>query len=202
MSQQRIDRSGNQNGPVALASIDSNFDDLFDIMQILDADFTFVAKTGFQPMFNASPNGALNLPVGLYEFETLYDIANMSLSSGTWGFALGGSATIESQKWIALARSGTFTTSSATNSTYNTASNPDIGAFATNGLGFAHIRGVFRLSSSGTLIPQISVTTFAGAVPSMKKNSFFRVKKLSQVFTQALIAPPLPVPSPNTPFWS
>ena len=204
MTQKRIDRSGNQSDPYMLANIDSNFDDIFDVMQVLDADFTFVAKTGFQQLFNGSSNGALNLPAGLFEFETLFNIENMSLSNGSFGFNLGGSAPIESQAWLAFGRMGTETTAAATvaSSTYNYGSQNALTSFSMAGLGWAWIRGVFRLSAKGTVIPQVSFTTFAGAVPSVKKNSFFRIKKLSSTYSAAIIQPPLPLTSPDIPFWS
>ena len=204
MGQKRIDHSGNESEFVRLSNIDANFDDLFDIMTVLDADYNFVAKSGFQQLFNSSPNGALNLPAGLFGFESLFNIENMSLTNGSFGFNLGGSAPIESQAWLAFGRMGTETVAAATvaSSTYNYGSQSALTSFSMAGLGWAWLRGVFRLSATGTVIPQVSFTTFAGAIPVVKKNSFFRAKKLGNTYTASLIAPPTPLPSSGTPFWS
>ena len=202
MAQQRIDRSGNQSDFAALASIDSNFDDIFDVMQISNADFTFVAKSGFQPLFNASPNGALNVPVGLFEFECQFDATNVSAATNSVGFALGGTATLDSQKWWALARAGVETTSTGPSATYNAASQNNMITVSSSPEAWAWIRGIFRVSAGGTIIPQISFSVFTGDIPTIKKNSFFRAKKLSQVFGATIIQPPLPRSSPNIPFWS
>jgi hypothetical protein len=185
-----------------LQNIDANFDDLFDVVAILDADFTFLAKTAAQQLLNASPNGALNVPVGLYEFECEFSITNMSTSSGTFGFALGGSATLDSQAWSSYALASSPLSGEASDAvSFNTAANTALTANSTTGIGWAHIRGVFRVSAGGTIIPQVSFTV-GGAISTVKKNSFFRCKKLNQNYKAAIIQPPLPRPSGNTPFWS
>lgn len=202
MSQQRLSRSGQNSLDLTTEQIDANFDDLFDVVQALDADFHLITKTAAQQMLNGSPNGALNLNVGLYEFETQFSLTGMSVSSGEFGFALGGSATFDSQQWSAFANGSTpFATEASDQVTFNTAANTALIAASTTGVGWAWIRGIFRLSAKGTVIPQVSFTV-AGSIAAVKKNSFFRVKKLSQTYTAALIAPPLPAPSANTPFWS
>ena len=204
MSQQRIDRSGNQGDSYLLQNVDSNFDDLFDVVQVLDANYTFQATTAAQKLLNASPNGALNLPVGLYEFECMFDMVGLSSSSSAFGFALGGSATIESQKWTSVGDKATRATSAATQSTFNNAANTAIVAASTTTEGWAYICGLFRLSAPGTIIPQVSFTviTGGGGFPTVNKNSFFRAKKLNQNYQASIIQPPMPRPSPNTPFWS
>ncbi len=203
MTQKRIDRSGNQSDPYMLANIDSNFDDIFDVMQISDADYTFLATVTPHQMFNGSPNGALNLSVGLYEFDCQFGLKNISTSSGSIGFALGGTATLDSQRWIALARLGLETNPTGPGMSYNSAAQTTLIAVGTNGNGWSWIRGIFRVSANGTVIPQVSVTTVTGGpVCTVEKNSFFRVKKLSQTYSAVIIQPPLPLTSPNTPFWS
>ena len=201
MSQNRIDRSGNQSDSYMLQNIDSNFDDLFDVVQSLDVDFTFDAITGVQPILNSSPNGALNVPTGLFEFECLFDITNMSGSSGSFGFALGGSATLDSQKWMSVASKATDATEVNPTVTYNVAANTALTGNNANTVAWAHIRGVFRVSGGGTIIPQVTFTN-AGVISTIKKNSFFRVKKLNQNYKASIIQPPTPRPSVNTPFWS
>jgi len=202
VAQKRIDRSGNESEFTRLANLDANFDDVFDVMAILDADYTFVAKTGYQQLLNSSPNGALNLPVGLYTFDTLFNVFNASISSGYIGFQLGGSATIESQLWPAYAGAGTETTPSGRPTTLNVGPQPVLVGSSTAGQFWAEIRGIFRLLVGGTIIPQISFSVTAGVIPTVKKNSFFRVKKLNQVYSASIIQPPLPKANNDTPFWS
>lgn len=193
MTQKRLDRTNQEMLDLALAKIDGNFDDVFDIMQVLDVAFTLASQTGAQAMFNGSPNGALNLPAGLYEFECQFALSVLSATSGAFGFALGGGATIESQAWQANAIKAALATAAAGAMSYNTAANVLIAAATTNTVGWAYISGVFRLSVGGTVIPQLSQTTASAAV--VAKNSYFRAKKLSQAFAAAVISPPQPNPS-------
>jgi hypothetical protein len=202
VGQQRLDRNNNEDDVVRIARIDANFDDIFDLVQVLNVDFPFIATTAAQQLLNGSPNGAINLDSGLYEFETMFSITNMSTSSGTFGFALGGTATFDSQQWTALANSASpLSTESSDQVSFNIAANTALDAAATTGVGWAWIRGLFRLLAKGTVIPQVSFST-VGTIATVKKNSFFRVKKLSAISKAVLISPPMPLPSANTPFWS
>jgi hypothetical protein len=204
VGQQRIDRSGSESDVLRFAKIDANFDDVFDIVQVLNANYVFLATVAPQQLFNGSPNGAINLPVGLFEFECMFDMTGLSATSSTFGFALGGSATLDSQKWQATANKNTRGTQANGQSTLNTTANAALTAASTTKEGWAYIYGMFRVSAAGTVIPQVSfsVITNGGQFPVIQKNSYFRVKKLSQIYTAAVIAPPLPTPSPNMPFWS
>lgn len=200
MAQQKLNRGGTPED--SLAAIDANFDDLFDLMQILYVDFNFLATVAAQPLFNASPNGALSLLPGLYEFECSFDMTGMSTTSGTFGFALGGTATLDSQKWQSTANKATRGTQANGQSTYNSAANTALTANTTTAEGWAYICGVFRVSAAGTLIPQVSFSTITGGpIVAVKQNSFFRVKKLNQVYRATRIAPPA-APGPLTPQWS
>lgn len=202
MTQNRIDRSGNVSEFLQLANIDSNFDELFDIIQILDADFTFAAITGVQQLLNASPKGALNIAKGLYFFECMFNLTNMSSSSGSFGFALGGTATLDSQMWTALAnKASPIATEASDQTSVNTAANTALTANTTSTVGWAWIKGMFRVSGIGTIIPQLTFTT-GGVISTVKKNSYFRVLKKSQTFSASLISPPSPLPTPTSPFWS
>lgn len=203
MGQQRLDRNNNEDDVVRIARIDANFDDVFDIAQVLSADYTFVSTIAAQKLLNGSPNGALNLPVGLFEFDCMFFMTGLSTASSTFGFALGGTATIDSQAWQATANKAVHGTQANGQSTYNTTANAALTASTTTTEGWAYLCGVFRLSAAGTIIPQVTFSSVSGGtISTVTKNSFFRCKKLSQNFKAALIAPPLPLPSPNVPFWS
>ena len=107
-----------------------------------------------------------------------------------------------SQKWQSTANKATRGTQANGQSTYNSAANTALTANTTTAEGWAYICGVFRVSAAGTLIPQVSFSTITGGpIVAVKQNSFFRVKKLNQVYRATRIAPPA-APGPLTPQWS
>lgn len=191
MTQQRIDRGNQESMDMTLFKIDANFDNTFDVMAILPAAYVLVSQTAAQKLLNTSTNGALSLPVGTFEFETEFELTSMSASSGGFGFAFGGSATF-TQAWSALAQvSADPEAAVAPVISWNTTANTEIAtAGATKGDGWARIRGILRVTVPGTIIPEVSLTVAAAAIVSI--NSFFRLKKISQSATAALIAPPKP----------
>lgn len=202
MTQNRLDKSASQELSYLIRDIDANFDELFDVMQVLDADFNFSAITGVQPLLNGSKNGAVNLSAGLYFFESMFSLAGMSASSGSFGFALGGNAVFDSQLWMALAnKASPIATEASDQTSVNVTANTALTAATTSTVGWAWIKGLFRLSGGGTVIPQITFTN-AGIIQTVKKNSYFRVMKRSQIFNQVVISPPQPLPTPTSPIWS
>ena len=56
-------------------------------------------------MLNATANGAVTLAAGTYEFEAFFALTNLSSTSGTFGFALGGTATF-TESWLSIAKAG------------------------------------------------------------------------------------------------
>ena len=148
-------------------------------MVILNTAYTLTSQTAAQKLFNASSTGALTLPVGTYQFECFYALTSMSSSSGSFGFALAGTAVLGSQGWWSLAQKGTATlaTATATQSTYNTAANTALVTASTNTTGYAFIKGVFKVTTTGTIIPSVSLGVAAAAVVGI--NSYFKVSPLS-----------------------
>ena len=55
--------------------------------------YTLTSQTAAQALFNASATGAITLPTGFFEFECYYALTSMSSTSGSFGFALAGTAT-------------------------------------------------------------------------------------------------------------
>ena len=193
--QDKIDITGNEDNFRTLKKIDTNFNRLFGSTMIQDADFTFTSTVAAQQMFNATTNGEVFIGNGVYEFETDFNMTGISATSGTFGFALGAnnSLVIGSQGWYAIAMKSTLATEAATVSTYNVAANTALTAAGTGTVGWAHIKGIFRVTTPGNLQPQVSFSTITGApTPSVKINSWFRVRQLSTISTDAVFGEPLP----------
>ena len=82
------------------------------------SNYTLTSTTSAQQLFNASTSGAVTLPTGTFEFECQFNLSSMSASSGSFGFALGGTASI-SQYWTANATKTAFATPTAATISYN-----------------------------------------------------------------------------------
>lgn len=143
----------------------------------LNTAYTLTSQTAAQKLFNASTNGAITLPVGTYQFECFFSLSSMSASSGSFGFALGGTATF-TQQWWSLAQKPTSVTASVNSfSTFNTAANTNIATANTNTVGYAFIKGILNVTVAGTVIPQVSLGVAAAAVVGVGSN--FKVVPLS-----------------------
>src|SRR5579884_461313 len=144
---------------------------------LLNAAYTLTSQTAAQKLFNASTNGAVTLPVGTFEFECEFSLTAMSSTSGSFGFALGGTATF-TQAWWSTANKPTTSSATAASpqTTYNTAANTAIATATTNTTGYATIKGIIRVTVAGTIIPQVSLGVAAAAIVGI--NSFFKIKPL------------------------
>jgi len=145
---------------------------------MLTGDYTLTSQTAAQKAFNVPTNGAFNTTANRsYRFRCFLDITTMSASSGTFGFALGGTANITSQKWMAHSqKSGAINATNGIGTqafSYNDAANTTLTSNTTTTTGSTVIEGIVRCTTAGTLIPQISLTVAAAAV--IKANSFFEI---------------------------
>jgi hypothetical protein len=145
---------------------------------VLNSTYTLTSQTAAQRLFNNTANGAITLPVGNYQFECFYSLSSMSASSGSFGFALAGTATY-TQRWWSIAQKGTATlaTATATQSTYNTAANTTLATASVNTVGYAWIRGTINITVTGTVIPQVSLGVAAAAVVGV--GSYFKISPMS-----------------------
>ena len=144
----------------------------------LQSAYTLTSQTAAQALFNVPANGQVTLTTGTYRFECLYSLSSMSASSGSFGFALGGTATI-TQTWMATARKSTLTDTTVTNpsvTSYNTAANTSLTAANTVTTGFARINGTLIVTAAGTVIPQVSLGVASAAVVGV--GSYFRISPL------------------------
>jgi hypothetical protein len=128
-------------------------------------------------LFNTSTNGQVTLTAGTYGFDCFYSLSAMSASSGSFGFALGGTATF-TQFFYATAQKGAaaVATATATQSTYNVASNTTLATASVNTVGYAQVSGIINVSVAGTVIPQVSLTVAAAAVVGI--GSYFRIRPI------------------------
>ena len=160
-------------------------------IQMLTTAYTLTSQTAAQKLLNATTNGAVTLAVGLYEFECQYFLLAMSATAGSFGFALGGTATI-TQQWQSWASKGNATattiTSGSTNSVYttiNTAANTTLTGSSTTVGGGAFIKGFIRVTGAGTVIPQVSLTVASAA--TVQPGSYFKITPVNATSTTTTI---------------
>ena len=139
------------------------------------SSYILTSTTNAQQIFNSTASGTVTLPTGSFEFECQFSLQSLSSTSGSFGFALGGTATF-SQYWTANATKSAFTTPTNGTMTYNTSANTSITSASTATNGFAVVTGIITVTGAGTIIPQISQTTAAAAI--VGPGSFFRIRPL------------------------
>lgn len=138
----------------------------------LNTAYTLAAQTAPQALFNASPNGAVQLSPGCYHFECEVTLSNLSTNASSFGFGFAGTASL-TQNWSAFAHKSALNTPSSPQVTANSATNPALTTPSTSSTGFMRVRGVLRVTAAGTLIPQISLGVEAPAIVGV--NSFLRL---------------------------
>ena len=141
-------------------------------IQAISAAYTLTSQTAAQKLLNGTTNGAVTLPIGTYQFECLFSLTSLSATSGSFGFALGGTATFTQEWWADAQQTATLATPGTAQSSFNTAANTSLTTASTNTNGFAFIRGIIRVTAAGTVIPQVSLTVANAAVVGV--NSYFK----------------------------
>lgn len=140
----------------------------------LTSTYTLTSQTAAQKLFNAPTSGQVTLAGSTtYYFECLFSLTSMSGSSGAFGFAFAGTASVTRQAWEAMATKSALATASAPLISYNTAANVAISAANTTTTGHAWITGKLVVGTGGTLIPQVSLGVSATAV--VGNDSYFRI---------------------------
>lgn len=142
-------------------------------LQTLISAHTLTSQQAAQQMFNASTNGAVTVQPGTYFFECFFTLSSLSSSSGSFGFALGGTAAIAAQLWETEGNKAALATAASAQNTVNTAANTAIVTATTNTVGWARVNGKIRVTASGTVIPQVSLGVAAAAV--VGTDSYFRI---------------------------
>lgn len=140
----------------------------------LTSTFTLVSQTAAQKLFNSPANGAVTVGANrTYQFECVFDLTTLSATSGGFGFAFAGTATLTRQKWLATANKAVLATQLAWQTSLNTAANVAICAASTATVGAAYIRGILTVGAGGTIIPQVSQATASAAI--VQADSYFRI---------------------------
>lgn len=144
---------------------------------LLQAAYTLTSQTAAQKLFNTPANGQVTLTAGTYEFECAYSLSAMSATSGSFGFALGGTATF-TQFYSTNAYKNTIISNAGGSpcTTYNIAANTNISGLNTSTSGIANISGIINVSASGTVIPQVSLSVAAAAVVGI--GAYFRIRPI------------------------
>lgn len=152
---------------------------------VLGATNTLTSQTGAQPLFdNATANGRVDLAVGTYQFECFFSLTAMSATSGSFGFALvAGTAVIASQGWLSVANKAALATAANGLITYNTAANTTLVTGNSTTTGQAFIKGFFRITTAGTIVPSVSLGQPAAAVVGVQ--SYFKCSPVSPTGTAA-----------------
>lgn len=147
------------------------------------ADYTLTNTTALQQIFNETANGRLTLATGVYEFELFLYMTDMSATAGNAALDLlgAGTAVVDRFGWteagmdagVPLVQSLYMTQSSVSNSVSYAAASGGTGT----GL-VARATGMFRVSTAGTIIPSLALTTAAAA--KVKAGSWFRIAKVGE----------------------
>lgn len=156
-----------------------------------NAAYTLTSTTASQRLFNASTNGALALPIGTYRYEALLYISGMSATAGNGGFGIlgAGTATIASALSHVAGTDGLPNVAVQGGQSYwtgVTSPAPIVTAQTNTALGLM-IRGTFRVSAAGTIIPSFSLTTAVAAV--VEPNSYFNTTRISTSATAVTYGP-------------
>ncbi len=159
---------------------------------VLQSDYTLTSTTSSQKLFNSTTNGALTLPTGVYLFEAMLYLTNMSATAGNGAFLIVGAGTAT----LATARThmravGLDFTAPKSPGTHSGSGVIGANAFSSNlvstlsGTGLTvSISGHFDVTSTGTIIPSFALLTAAAAV--VKAGTFFRCQCIGPTATATL----------------
>lgn len=150
----------------------------------LNASYTLTSTTAAQKLFNTTTNGTLTISqTGLYEFEGIFSITSMSATSGNAGIDIkgAGTATVSGCQLYVCGLDSTTPGTAAAFSGIVFAGTGTTGAaivLASTGtaMGFM-VRGMMKVTATGTIIPSIALTTAAAAV--VGAGSWFRIKQVA-----------------------
>lgn len=154
--------------------------------KVLAANNTLASSTSAQAIFDDTGTGAITVASDTtYEFEMLLYVNTMSATSGNATFSIGGStgpnpgtAVLESvmYQWHGLDNTTPTTVAAGQ---YGISITDASAVLATAGTGTSMIvsmKGIFRVTTGGTIIPSIALVTATAAV--VAKNSYIKISPL------------------------
>ena len=157
-----------------------------------NATYTLTSTIAQQKLFNASTNGTLTLPIGTYRYEALIYIASMNaVTSGNAAFGIlgAGTATVSSALSQAFGIDAVISAGAAAGTSYWTGVVSNVAIVTINPAGSlgVSVRGTFRISVAGTIIPIVALATAAAAV--VQTNSYFMCRRISTSDTATTYGP-------------
>lgn len=147
------------------------------------ADRTLTNSVAEQKLFDQVANGTLTLPTGTYFFRAIIYLTTMSGTSGNLAFDPIGAGTAVGATflWHSNGLDNTTPTTAAAQGGAIHPTQQSTGNIVTAATGTAMgaiIFGTFRITTAGTIIPSISLTTAAAAV--VKAGTFFGICRMSE----------------------
>lgn len=149
-----------------------------------NADRALTSTTAAQKLFDQVANGTLTFDEkGLYELDAQLQLTGMSATSGNGAFSLigAGTATLAGQLLHSVGMDATTPTTAAAQ---GGAVVVGASAFTTNTVTAATgtavsmtVKGIFKVTAVGTIIPAISLVTAAAA--TLKAGSWLRVRQIA-----------------------
>lgn len=146
------------------------------------ANHTLTSSTTQQRLFDATTNGRTTLATGTYMFDAQLSLTTMSATSGNAAFSIkgGGTAVLADVLYHTVGVDGNSATAAAQSGSTTVATTGTSPASAVSaGTGTAvqmHIKGTFEVTTSGTIVPSITLVTAAAAV--LVAGSYFRCKRI------------------------
>ena len=150
---------------------------------MLTADYSLSNVATEQKAFNTTTNGELTLPAGVYEFECFLYILAMSATSGNAAFDPIGAGTAVADRFgyaiVGIDNASPLNAGTLTGSASVTQQSVASAVTAGTAVGMRMTaRGMFRISTGGTIIPSITLVTANAA--TMKAGSYFMIKKIGE----------------------
>ena len=158
----------------------------------LSSGYNLTNTTSSQKLFNATTNGALTLPIGMYMYESFLYFLSMSTTSGngSFNFLGAGTATISTRLSQSIGIDGSQgVAGAALGGSYwaaNSSSSPIVTAGTSAQLG-VRIIGSFSVSAAGTIIPSFSLAV--GANAQLQTSSYFMCRRISTSATATTYGP-------------
>jgi hypothetical protein len=152
-----------------------------DVFRVLTADATGSDVNTAQSVFVTTEDftGAASTT---YAFDAFYHITRAAgTTSHTTAVLLGGTATYTSVRYLAQVTNPTGNALAAVNQIVGDAATAvtltAANTSATENLTIS-LKGIIRVNGSGTIIPQFQFSAAPGGAPTIKANSYFRLRKL------------------------
>lgn len=160
------------------------------LFKVLSADDTGGQNTtSAQPVFPTS-GGVTVLDATTYKMEGYFRISRAAgTTSHTTSVLFAGTATLDSIFYTAMVKTGDTGASAAVNSILSEVATAVVvksaSTSATEQIGI-FIKGIVRVTTGGTIIPQFQYSSAPGGTPTILKNSYFQLIPLgnSSVATQ------------------